>query len=94
MSAADRGSLNSLSNELTPALLTPISHKEAVKNKTVDPSLNMISPTLIRDKGKSKYYTLKTYGGMEVQIHVFSTSALVGSGHPHVPADLPLVSTG
>jgi hypothetical protein len=41
-----------------------------------------------------KHYTLKTYGGVDVQIHVFSTSALVGSGQPRITADLPLVSIG
>jgi hypothetical protein len=29
---------------------------------------------------------MKMYGGMIVQIHVFLTSALVGSGHLHAPA--------
>jgi hypothetical protein len=33
-------------------------------------------------------YAMKAYGEMNVQIHVFLTSALVGSGQFHAPASL------
>jgi hypothetical protein len=29
---------------------------------------------------------MKAYGGLDVYIHVFLTSALVGGGHLHAPA--------
>jgi hypothetical protein len=32
---------------------------------------------------------MKMYGGMDVQVHVFLTSALVVSGQLHAPAALP-----
>jgi hypothetical protein len=32
---------------------------------------------------------MKMYGGVDVQIHVFLTLALFGSGHLHAPASLP-----
>jgi hypothetical protein len=32
---------------------------------------------------------MKTYEGVDAYIHVFSTSALVGSGQVHAPATLP-----
>jgi hypothetical protein len=37
----------------------------------------------------TKHYSMKTYGGVDVQIHVFLTSAQVGDGQLQAPAAFP-----
>jgi hypothetical protein len=55
-------------------------HQNAGKNHDIRIANLYFSPNIIR-----MHYAMKTYGGVNVQIHIYLDSALVGSSQLHDP---------